>query len=225
MDLLPLGVNNLSNSGKKAAAILSILMMMVLVVTPRLFSQGAVGTILGGVHDSSGGAIAGAKVTVTDVARGTTRVLMTDQTGQYTAPSLLVGTYSVRAEAQGFQTIERTNVLLEVAESVRVDLNLRPGAQTQTVTVTEEAPPINATDATLGGTVTNQAVSSLPLVTRNFLDLLQLRPGVVSVPGTPSTTTTNGRRGIGRSADRRRYSIRSGDRQRPDQRGSKRQCR
>ena len=90
MDLLPLGVNNLSNSGKKAAAILSILMMMVLVVTPRLFSQGAVGTILGGVHDSSGAAIAGAKVTVTDVARGTTRVLMTDQTGQYTAPSLLV---------------------------------------------------------------------------------------------------------------------------------------
>jgi hypothetical protein len=88
----------------------------VLVVTPRPFSQGAVGTILGGIFDSSGGAIAGAKVTITDVARGTTRVLMTDQTGQYTAPSLLVGTYSVRAEAQGFQTVERTNVLLEVAE-------------------------------------------------------------------------------------------------------------
>ena len=54
MDLLSSGVNSLSNSAKKAAAILSILMMMVLVVTPRLFSQGAVGTILGGVYDSSG---------------------------------------------------------------------------------------------------------------------------------------------------------------------------
>ena len=124
-------------------------------------------------------------MTITDVARGTTHTLTTDQTGQYTVPSLLVGTYSVRAEAQGFQTVERTNVLLEVAQDVKVDLKLPPGAQTQTVTVTEEAPAINSTDATLGGTVTNQAVTSLPLVTRNFLDLLQLRPGVVSVPGTP----------------------------------------
>ena len=192
MDLLSWRVNNLLNSAKKAAAILSIL-LMVLVVTPSLFSQGAVGTILGGVYDSSGAAIAGAKVTVTDVARGTMHTLMTDQTGQFTVPSLLVGTYSVRAEAQGFQTVERTNVLLEVAQDVKVDLKLPPGAQTQTVTVTAEAPPINSTDATLGGTVTNEAVTSLPLVSRNFLDLLQLRPGVVSVPGTPSTTTSNGR--------------------------------
>ena len=90
--------------------------------------------------------------------------------------------------------MERTNVLLEVAQDVRVDLTLSPGEQTQTVTVTAESPSIDTTNATLGGTVTNQAVTSLPLVTRNFLDLLELRPGVVSVPGTPSTTTTNGRR-------------------------------
>src|SRR5579872_741960 len=180
--------------GKKTAELLVIVMTLVLVPTPRLFSQAAVGTILGAVYDSSGAAIAGAKVTIVDVARGTTRALTTGQTGEYTAPSLLSGTYTVRAEAKGFETVERTNVLLEVAQDVRVDLSLSPGEQTQTITVTAESPAIDTTNATLGGTVANQAVTSLPLVTRNFLDLLQLRPGVVSVPGTPSTTTTNGRR-------------------------------
>ena len=160
-----------------------------------LFSQAAVGTILGGVFDSTGGAIAGAKVTITDVARGTTRELTTDDTGEYTAPSLLAGTYTVRAEAKGFQTVERTNVLLEVAQSVRVDLKLSPGAADPDRHGHRGSPAINTTDATLGGTVTNQSVASLPLVTRNFLQLLQLRPGVVDVPGGNGTaTTTNGRR-------------------------------
>ena len=68
--------------GKKTAELLAILMMLVLVVTPRLFSQAAVGTILGGVFDSAGGAIAGAQVTIIDVARGTTRALTTGGAGR-----------------------------------------------------------------------------------------------------------------------------------------------
>jgi carboxypeptidase family protein/TonB-dependent receptor-like protein len=186
-------LNRYSTPLRKTVELLSISIMLFLVSLP-LFSQAAVGTILGGIFDSSGGAIAGAKVTIIDVARGTTRQLTTDASGEYTAPSLLSGTYTVRAEAPGFQAIERTNVLLEVAQEARVDLRLSPGAQTQTVTVTGEVPPIDTTNSTLGGTVTNQAVGSLPLVTRNFLDLLQLRPGVVYVPGQPTATTTNGRR-------------------------------
>ena len=86
-------------------------------------------------------------------------------------------------------------MLLEVAQNVRVDLTLSPGQQTQVVTVTEEIPAIDATSATLGGTVSNQSITALPLVTRNFLQLLQLRPGVVDVPGgTGTATVTNGRR-------------------------------
>ena len=60
-----------------------------------------------------------------------------------------------------------------------MDLTLSPGAQTQTVTVTEEIPAIDTTSATLGGTVSNQAILALPLNGRNFLRLLELRPGVV----------------------------------------------
>src|SRR5579862_9626482 len=157
MSVLASRVKRSSRSVKKATELL-LLIVVLLLVAPRLWSQAAVGTILGGVFDSTGGAIAGAKVTITDVARGTTRVLTTDDSGQWTAPSLLAGTYSVRAEFTGFQTVEQANVLLEVAQSVRVDLKLSPGAQTQTVTITGEAPAINSTDATLGGTITNQAV-------------------------------------------------------------------
>ena len=92
--------------------------------------------------------------------------------------------------------MENTNVLLEVLHRAPASTwKLPPGQQSQTVTVTEVAPAINSTDATLGGTVTNTAVQNLPLVTRNFLQLLQLRPGVVDVPGGNGTsTTTNGRR-------------------------------
>ncbi|HZP33530.1 MAG TPA: TonB-dependent receptor [Candidatus Acidoferrales bacterium] len=185
--------NGISRYLKGAAELLAVTLMVVLASAP-LFSQAAEGTILGAVFDSSGGAIAGATVTITSVERGTTRVLMTNASGEYTAPGLLPGTYRVRAEAKGFTTQERTNVLLEVAQQVRTDLTLAPGEQTQTLTVTEEAPAIDTTNATLGGTVTNQAVAELPLVTRNFLDLLQLRPGVVYVPGSETATATNGRR-------------------------------
>src|SRR5580704_11115374 len=173
MNSLVYRVNRSSVIIKKAAVLLSVVMALLAASLP-LFSQAAVGTILGGVFDSSGGAIAGAQVTILDVARGTTRMLTTDQTGEYTAPSLLAGTYTVRATGKGFQTVEHNNVLLEVSKEVRVDLTLAPGEQTQTVTVTAELPAIDTTSATLGGTVTNQAVVSLPLVTRNFLQLLAL---------------------------------------------------
>ena len=156
MKALDCSVHRASNAAKRAVGILSIFML--LVVSLPLFSQSAVGTILGGVFDSTGGAIAGAKVTIIDVARGTTRALTTDAAGEFTAPTLLSGTYTVRAEAQGFQTAEHTNVLLEVAQDVRVDLTLSPGEQTQTVTVTEEIPAIDTTNATLGGDVTNQSI-------------------------------------------------------------------
>jgi Carboxypeptidase regulatory-like domain len=185
---------NRSLSGMTKAAEFLFAIVLLLGGSLPLFSQAAEGTILGAVFDSSGGAIVGATVTITSAERGTIRVLMTNTSGEYTAPGLLPGTYRVRAEAKGFTTQERTNVLLEVAQQVRADLSLAPGEQTQTVTVTGEAPSIDTTNSTLGGTVTNQAVGSLPLVTRNFLELLQLRPGVVYVPGTPSATASNGRR-------------------------------
>ena len=160
-----------------------------------LFSQTTQGTIQGSVFDQSGAVIAGATVTVIDVARGVMRTLISDSAGAYVATNITPGTYTVRAEAKGFQTIEHTGVLVEVGQTIRVDLVLRPGEQNQTVTVTGELPAIDTTDATLGGAITNQEVNALPLNGRNFERLLQLRPGVVtSVGAGQGTVSTNGRR-------------------------------
>jgi hypothetical protein len=168
----------------------------VLLVCLPLLSQTTQGTIQGTVTDQSGGVIAGATVTAIDVARGVTRALITDGAGEYVATNLTPGTYTVRAEAKGFRTVEHSGVLVEVGQNIRVDLVIQPGEQTQTITVTGEVPAIDTTDATLGGTVSNESINALPLNGRNFQRLEQLRPGVVTPVGTGTGQgqSTNGRR-------------------------------
>ncbi len=157
--------------------------LVVLLAALPLFSQGSAGRILGSVTDQSGGVVAGATVTVTDVQRGVTRTLTTDAAGEYLAPDLVPGTYMVRGVATGFKTVERGGLLLQVRQDIRVDLVLQPGDQAQTVTVTEEAPQIETTNATLGGTLSNVTINDLPLNGRNYQNLLVLRPGMMIYPG------------------------------------------
>ena len=169
--------------------------MALLTICVPSFSQSNQGTIQGAVLDQSGGAVVGATVTVTDVARGVTHTLVTDSAGEYVANNLTPSTYTVHAEMRGFQAIEHTGVLVEVGQNIRVDLVVQPGQQNQTITVSGEVPAVDTTDATLGGTVSNEAINALPLNGRNFERLLQLRPGVITSVGTGSgTTSTNGRR-------------------------------
>src|SRR4051812_46323681 len=123
---------------------------LLLVFMIPAFSQTQQGSIRGTVADQTGGAIGDATVTVTDVARGVSRSLVTDGSGEYVATSLTPGTYSLRAEAKGFRTVQRDGVLVEVGQNLRVDFEVLPGEQTQTVTVTEEIPLISTTDSTLG---------------------------------------------------------------------------
>jgi len=187
------------NSGwkiaKKKAAPLGAVIAILLVCLP-LLSQTNQGNIQGGVTDQSGGAIAGAMVTVIDVARGVSRNLVADAAGQYVAADVNPGTYTVRAEAKGFKTEEHSGILVEVGQTIRIDVVMQPGEQTQTVTVSGEVPAIDTTDATMGGTVSNLEVNALPLNGRNFDRLLQLRPGIVTSVGGGSANgpQTNGRR-------------------------------
>src|ERR1700746_2918400 len=148
-----------------------------------VLSQSFTGRILGSVHDKSDAALVGAKVDITDVQRKLTRSLLTDQAGEFVAPDLLPGIYSVRAEAKGFKAYERQNVQIDVATDVRVDIVLQPGDATETVVVTEEVPLLNTISSTLGGTLSTEQINDLPLNGRNYENLLQLRPGVVRYPG------------------------------------------
>ena len=159
----------------------------------QVCGQGSNGEILGAVTDQSGGNVVGATVTITDVARGVSKTLTTDQAGEYVASDLTPGTYTVRVEATGFKVFERQNILLEVGKEARIDAALQTGSQNEVVTVTEEAPLLDTTTTTLGGTISNEIINDLPLNGRNYQNLLTLRPGTSIYPGGgPWTQTTNG---------------------------------
>src|SRR5260370_2855696 len=112
----------------------------VLLFSVSAFSQGNFGRILGTVTDQTGGVISDATVTIIDKDRGVARTLTTDAAGEYNAPTLIPGIYTVRVEANGFKRIERQNGVLEGGKEIRVDLTVQPGDQTQTVTVTDTLP-------------------------------------------------------------------------------------
>src|ERR1700676_4603711 len=145
---------SLGVSFRKTMQLLGGVMGMLLLCLP-VFSQGSFGRILGTVTDQSGGVVSGATVTVTDTDRGVTKTLVTNEAGEYSAPTLNPGSYKVRAESKGFKTTERQNIVLEVGKEVRVSLTVQPGDQVQTITITESVPLVETTNATLGGTINN----------------------------------------------------------------------
>ncbi len=153
-----------------------------------LFSQGSAGRILGSVTDPTGAIIPGVTVTIRDVDRGTTRTLVTDEAGLYNAPNLLPGTYTIRVELSGFASAERPNIKLEVGQDIRVDISLRPGQQSELVTVQAETPLVETNNSERGGTIANAVINDLPLNGRNFENLLDLRPGVSKYPGNSGWT-------------------------------------
>jgi len=160
-----------------------------------LFAQGSAGRILGSVTDQSGGAIAGATVIVTDVARNSPRTITTDQSGEYNAGNLLPGQYKVHTEAKGFKAFERTGITLEVSAEIRVDVTMQPGEVTQTITINEDVPLVETTNAELGATLQSAIIEDVPLNGRNFENLLQLNPGVTIYPGgSGNSQSANGQR-------------------------------
>src|SRR5579871_1955860 len=146
------------------------------------------GRISGQVTDQSGGAIAGAMVTVTDVARGESRTLTSDAAGAYAAPNLTPDIYTVKAEFMGFQTVQRENIEVTVGGDIRVDIALQPGATSQTVTVTESIPVVNTTNAQTGGVLENKLLTDLPTIGRNYRWQQSLVPGIQVQMGSASTT-------------------------------------
>jgi hypothetical protein len=169
--------------------------LVVLLCSLAVFAQGNFGRILGSVKDPTGAVIPGATVSIIDKERGLARTVTTDEAGQYNAPNLIPGTYTVRAELPGFKRLDRENVVVEVGSELRVDLTIEPGLQGETVTVSEAIPLVDTTSGTLGGVLANAAINDMPLNGRNYQNLLNLIPGVMIQPGgSPWTQTTNNSR-------------------------------
>lgn len=134
-------------------------------------------TLVGTVQDSSGAAIAEATVTLLNTATGFQRTVSTNAEGQYTAPSIPAGNYRLSVEKPGFQRLERSNITLVSAATTDVDLTLRVGNNSETVTVTESASLVQSQSGVVSSLVDSKQVVALPLATRNFTDLVLLTPG------------------------------------------------
>lgn len=134
-------------------------------------------TIVGLVTDSSGAAVPGATVMLVNTATGFSRSVASDSEGRYVASAIPTGLYTVTAEKQGFQTLKRSGVQLNAATTLAVDLQLTVGSQAQSVSVTASAELLQSQTATVSNLVNSQQMLALPLVSRDFTDLVLLTPG------------------------------------------------
>lgn len=153
-----------------------VLVALVLSVCPFLYGQ-ATGSFFGTVTDSTGSVVAGATVTITAQDTGVSRNAKTDQTGHYLIPLLPVATYKVQVNMQGFQAVERSNLVLQVDQHSELDFTLAPASVSQTVEVSATEVAVQTADPTLGQVITSQQVAQLPLNGRDFVQLATLTPG------------------------------------------------
>lgn len=144
-----------------------------------LVAQEVTGTILGTVTDSSGAVVPGAKVTITNTDRGAIeRVVTTNKAGEYSAPLLPIGKYSVTIEAPNFKKITESGITLNVNDKLSVNGALEIGAATETVSVQANALQVDTQSAAATGLITGTQVRELALQSRNYEELVALMPGV-----------------------------------------------
>src|SRR5260221_5244322 len=148
-----------------------------------LFAQNIGATMQGTVADDQRAVLPGVSVTITNVETGIARAVVTDATGSYRAPALSPGTYELSADLAGFTTYRRTGLTLTIGQESRIDVMLEGASVRESVEVTAAAPLVDTTKNTIGLTVTRKDLDSIPLVTRNFLDLANMTPGVTGVGG------------------------------------------
>ena len=154
--------------------------VLLLTLSAPVKGQSTTATITGIVSDITGAVLPGVEVTVTNEGTNLTRNLITNESGNYTAPQLPIGSYRVEAVLPGFQTAVRSGITLNVDQRARIDLVLQVGQVTEIVEVSAEAPLIQTEDSSVGTVIDQQKVSELPLNGRNFESLVQLIPEAVT---------------------------------------------
>ena len=135
--------------GRRGAAIVGLIALS----TSLVFAQISTATMSGVVRDGTGGLIPGVTVTIKHTESGLTRTVTTTENGGYRMPSLPVGPYEVTGEKQGFKQQVRQGINLVVGQEAVIDLTLEVGAAAEQVTVTEEAPLVNATTSSTSGLI------------------------------------------------------------------------
>src|ERR1700742_151698 len=185
----------MTRQGKSVCTFLVFLFAVLLLISPRAFAQTAQGRISGQVTDSTGAAVPNASINIENIATHVSRTLQTNSTGDYSAPSIDPGFYSITVEATGFTKVVRERVQIEVGNDIKIDFRMKIGSINEPVEVKDEAPLTEASNAVLSGVLSNKAINELPLQGRDFQNLLPLHPGVQRDPGGGfHTLTSNGNR-------------------------------
>ena len=147
------------------------------------FAQVQNGQITGVVSDPSGAIVAHARVHIRNPATEYVADFETNESGIYSAPELVVGSYVVRVEVPGFKTVTATNLFLNAGTVLRLDFSLVVGARSETVEVSDAARLVNTENSRLSYTVDAEQIANLPLNGRNVYDLIQYQPGATNVRG------------------------------------------
>jgi Carboxypeptidase regulatory-like domain len=127
-----------------------------------LFSQAIYGSITGTVTDSSGGVIPNATVTVTDIDKGTSQTVQTNQDGNYTVQHLIPDAYKINVKSAGLSGVDIPNIVVSADTSARVDVQLRVGASSQTVEVSGETPQLTVDRADVANVLNTKSLEDLP---------------------------------------------------------------
>jgi len=141
-------------------------------------AQLSTATLSGTITDSTGAAIPGATITLTQTDTNYVRATKSKDDGSYREEFLPVGPYKISVNASGFKSLERSGITLSVLQNADLDLQLQIGTTGETIEVNADVPLINANNSTLGRTISNVEIDNLPLVDRNVYTLLDLTPGV-----------------------------------------------
>jgi len=160
---------------------LSLALLVATLGAPQLWAQAQTATISGTATDSSGGALAGAKVDATNTGTNITQSTVTDAQGRYTIPQLQVGSYSIQASMSGFKTVVHSGITLSIGATVVVDFALPVGQVSQTVNVEGEASQVETQTSEVSTLISPTQMRDLPLNGRNFEQLITLAPGVSTV--------------------------------------------
>ena len=167
-----------------------VLALLLLLPWRAAFAQYDNGSLVGTIHDSSGAAVPNVTVTITNDATGVASVVKTSDSGDYEIPSLRVGVYTISASAPGFAIAEAKQITISVGARERIDLVLKVGtAQATTVEVSDVALQLQTESSQRDQTITNYQTQSLPLVSRNYSDLVDYVIGARQEPADATTTS------------------------------------
>lgn len=154
-------------------------LFVLLAFTNPAFAQGGRADISGTIMDAGKAVLPGVNVSVTNEDTGLERNTVTSGEGKYSLHSLVPGRYTINAELAGFQATTRTGMVVNVGQELTVNLTLQIAGVAETLTVTGQAPLVEATSSRIGTNITNAEIDSLPSAGRNQLSLMQMVPGLV----------------------------------------------